>query len=139
MLAVFSWIELIGILALVFFYSGTLYRHEKISISNIKYFSENKCSDAVLLYSFEKYISNYAKDEAMLAIGLTFSLLTLGVHLFMLITMSTFRNFLINTCNCKCLDKGTVLDERMSAIEDKVMSNLKQYLVKRLIMSKLRR
>jgi hypothetical protein len=75
----------------------------------------------------------------MLAIGLTFALLTFLVELFMVITMTSCRGCLHDSCGCKCLAEGTVLDERMQAIEEQIMDKFKKYLVKRIIMSKLRR
>jgi hypothetical protein len=75
----------------------------------------------------------------MLAIGLTFALLTFLVELFMVITMTSCRSCLHDSCGCKCLAEGTVLDEKMQAIEEQIMDKFKKYLVKRIIMSKLRR
>jgi hypothetical protein len=75
----------------------------------------------------------------MLAIGLTFALLTFLVELLMVITMTSCRGCLHDSCGCKCLAEGTVLDEKMQAIEEQIMDKFKKYLVKRIIMSKLRR
>ena len=84
-------------------------------------------------------MSSYANDKAMLAVGLSFSLLTLIVQLFMIVTMTSCRRCLKEKCGCKCLEEGSALDEKLSAVEEGVMKKLKQYLVKRMIMSKLRR
>jgi hypothetical protein len=75
----------------------------------------------------------------MLSIGLTFALLTFLVELFMVITMTSCRGCLHDSCGCKCLAEGSVMDEKMAAIEEQIMSKFKKYLVKRIIMSKLRR
>ena len=44
-----------------------------------------------------------------------------------------------DSCGCKCLAEGSVMDEKMAAIEEQIMSKFKKYLVKRILMSKLRR
>jgi hypothetical protein len=80
-------------IALIVNYSVSLHELMKISPQMLQFIVENKCSDEVLQFAFEKFNKDYERSLTLLSIGLAFSVIALTVIVVMAVLVIFNRKF----------------------------------------------